>query len=109
MKKLLMSIALASLPMSAFADFSCNAVPTNVLVYGDGSVNVFHAGRNDYTYVCNVSQPRLGVDPVTCAMWTAMLLSAKKDNRMLQFYYPGTGSCSTLPVYSNSPAPTYIG
>ena len=109
MKKLLLSIVLASLPMSAFANFSCSAVPEIVLVYGDGSVNVFHSGRNDYTYVCNLASPRLGVDPVTCAMWTSLLLAAKKNNQAVQFYYPGTGSCATLPVYSNSPAPTYIG
>lgn len=109
MKKLLLSVVLTSLPMSAFADFSCSVVPTAVLVYADGNVNVHHAGRNDYTYVCNVTTPRLGVDPTTCAMWTAILLSAKKDNRAVSFYYPGSGSCATLPVYSNSPAPTYIG
>jgi hypothetical protein len=109
MKKLLLSMVLVSLPMSAFADFSCQAVPTVVLVYGEGSVNVFHAGRNDYTYVCNVTTPRLGIDPVTCAMWTAILLSAKKDNRLVSFYYAGSGTCATLPVYSNSPAPYYIG
>jgi len=109
MKKLLLSIVLISLPMSAFADFSCLAVPTAVLVYGDGSINIYHAGRNDYTYVCNLSTPRLGVDPVTGALWTSMLLAAKKNNQIIQILYPGSGSCATLPVYSNSPAPTYIG
>jgi hypothetical protein len=78
-KLLLLSIALASLPMSAFADFSCSAVP------------------------------RAGVDPVTCAMWTALLLSAKKDNRAVSFYYSGSIGCAALPVYANSPAPYYIG
>lgn len=109
MKKLLLSIVLISLPMSAFADFSCQGVPNQVLVYGDGSVNVFQTPRGDYTYICNLTTPRLGVDPVTCAMWTALLLSAKKDNRVVSFYYSGNVGCTALPVYSNSPAPYYIG
>jgi hypothetical protein len=109
MNKLLVSMVLTMLPVSALADYSCSATLTAVLVYNDGSINVFHPARNDYTYICNLNTPRLGVDTTTCAVWTALMLSARKNGTPVTFYYPGTGSCATLPVYSNSPAPTYIG
>jgi len=109
MKRLFLSVVLATLPASAFADYSCNTIVNAVLVYNDGSINVLHPARGDYTYICNLNTPRLGVDTTTCAMWTALLLSARKAHTPVSFYYPGTGSCATLPVYGNSPAPTYLG
>jgi hypothetical protein len=109
MKRIVMSVFLVLLPLSAFADYQCNTTLSAVLVYADGNVNILHPVRNDYTYVCNLQTTRLGVDPATCAMWTALMLSAHKDHAPIQLYYPGTGSCATLPVYGNSPAPTYIG
>ena len=38
--------------------FSCSVNIQNVLVYGDGSVNVLHSGRKDYTYICNLKTER---------------------------------------------------
>jgi hypothetical protein len=109
MKKLILAMALGMLPLAALANFDCGTRVNNVLVYSDGSVNVFFAIRGDYTYICNLTTPRLGVDPTTCAMWTALLLSARKNASNVMLYYSGTGSCATLPVYSNSPAPVYVG
>jgi len=109
MKKIFLSVVLASLPMSAFADYACNTTISAVLVYYDGTINLLHPARGDYTYVCNLNTPRLGIDTTTCAMWTALLLAARKNRSNVSIYYPGTGSCATLPVYGNSPAPTYIG
>jgi len=109
MKKLVTAIVLGTLPVSAFADFSCSTKVTAVLVYADGSVNVFTAVRNDYTYVCNLETPRLGIEVTTCAMWTAALFDAKKSASNIGLYYSGTGSCATLATYSGSPAPYYLG
>ena len=109
MKRIVVLLVLAARPMSALADFSCNTTLNAVLLYQDGSVNILHPARNDYTYVCNLQVPRLGVDTVTCAMWASLLLAAHKDRSQVTFLYPGSGSCATLPIYSNSPAPTYIG
>jgi hypothetical protein len=93
----------------AWADFACDVKITQVLVYGDGSVNVFHSVRNDYTVVCNLSAARNGVSPTTCAMWTAMLESIKKRAGTAAFWYSGDGSCTTIGTYWSAPAPTYIG
>src|SRR5262245_18867613 len=97
------------LPAQSFADFTCNTQVRDVLVYADGSVNVRHSGRNDFTYICNLQTPRLGVGASTCAMWTSLLLNVKKNGGTAQFWYLGTGSCATLPTYVNSPAPHYVG
>jgi hypothetical protein len=109
MRRLAASLILGLLPLACLADFQCNAQVRNVLVYSDGSVNVYHTGRNDYTYICNLKEERLGVDTATCAIWTSMVLSLKKTANTAQFYYAGSGSCATLPTYTASPAPKYIG
>ncbi len=94
------------------ADYSCNVTVNGVLAYADGSVNVHHSGRNEWTMTCNLNEVRSvgqSVQPNTCAIWTALLLQAKKTNEQVQIWFPGTGSCATLPVYGNSPVPSYIG
>lgn len=107
---LLVSFLVAVAPsMALAADFNCDVTIRDVLVYGDGSVNVFHSGRNDYTVICNISSARLGVQPATCGAWVAMLLSMKKRNVKARFWYNADGSCATLARYWESPAPVYIG
>ena len=102
----------AGLSTPAYADFSCNVTVQGVLPYTNGAVNVLHSGRGDWTFVCNLESTYTvgnSVGPTTCAMWAALLLRAKKDNRMVQFWFPGAGSCSTIATYSAAPVPTYIG
>mgnify|MGYP000505595560 CR=1 FL=1 len=108
MKKLLIAV-LAIISLNVHAGFNCNVEITNVLVYGDGSVNVRHTGRNEYTYICKLNSEWKGVEVVTCAMWTSMLQNIQKNNAAAVFYYDGEGSCPNLPTYSNAPAPYYIG
>lgn len=93
----------------ASADYFCQANVINVLVYADGSLNVLHSGRGDYTYMCNLNTERQGVSPTTCAVWFGLLEAIKKKNGLAQIYFSGNGSCSTLPIYGNAPAPLYIG
>lgn len=109
MRRLAASLVLGLLPLACLADFQCNVKLRDVLVYGDGSVNVRHTGLNDFTFICNLKTERLGVDTATCAMWTSMVLALKKNGNTAQFYYSGNGSCATLLTYANSPAPRYIG
>lgn len=109
MKRLVQMLAIALLPLPALADFQCDAQVDNVLIYSDGSVNVKQSVRNDYTMICNLKTERLGVSTETCSIWAAMLLNFKNTGSQAQFYYSGTGSCATLPTYTYSPAPLYIG
>ncbi|HET7867823.1 MAG TPA: hypothetical protein VFL86_25750 [Burkholderiaceae bacterium] len=99
----------ALMPLQAHAVFECMVKINHVLIYRDGAVNVHHTGRGDYTVVCNLNTDRLGVSPVTCAMWAAMLQHIKKNNGTANFYFDGAGSCATLPTYAGAPAPVYIG
>src|SRR5688572_8462762 len=87
MKKLILAMAVGLLPVAAFADYSCTTRVNTALIYADGSVNVVFSVRGDYTYVCNVTTARLGVDPVTCALWAATLLSARKNASNVMLYY----------------------
>ena len=94
---------------SLHAAFQCEVTVNRVLVYADGSVNILHTGRSDYTYICNTNGTWKDVDTVTCALWVGMLQGAQNNGKLVQFYYEGTGSCATLPTYSSAPAPVYIG
>ena len=100
---------LVSISTLSEAAFHCNVGISKVLVYGNGSVNVFHQGRNDYTIICNLSEARQNVSITTCAMWTSMLQNIKKEGNKAIFYYPGSVTCAALPTYGSSPAPVYIG
>lgn len=93
----------------AAAVYSCSVNVINVLVYADGSLNVLHSGRGDYTVVCNLNTERQGVSPTTCAVWFGLLEAIKKKNGLADIYFNGDGSCSTLPTYGSAPAPVYIG
>lgn len=106
---LLASVSMLTVPFEANAAFSCDTKVPHVLVYADGLVNVFHSVRNNYTVLCSLSEPRLGVTPSTCAMWTGMLLAIKKKDGIAQFWYNVDGDCTTMGVYGNAPVPTYIG
>lgn len=57
----------------------------------------------------NLSNARENVSITTCTMWTRMLQNIKKSGGEALFLYSGTGSCATLPVYSNKPASIFIG
>ena len=106
---LICGLTLLAFGCPAFAVFQCNVTVQKVLIYEDGSVNVYHTGRGDYTYICSLSEERKGVSIQTCAMWASMLQNIKKNSGIAQLYYSGEGSCATLPTYASSPAPTYIG
>ena len=94
---------------TAQAAYFCTATLNSVLVYADGTVNVNHSGRNEYTIVCNLNTAYKGIPTSVCAAWAATLLQSKRANASLQFYYDGTGTCATLPTYGDAPVPLYIG
>jgi hypothetical protein len=112
LQKAALAIAVTASSSYVHADFSCAVNVQSVLPYYSGPVNVLHTGRGDYTFICDLNKTYtsgFSVEPQTCAMWTALLLQAKKNNTTVTFYYPGTGSCATLATYSNAPVPFYIG
>lgn len=108
MKKLFLTIILFT-SFNAFAGYNCTVTVYRVLAYANGSVNVLHSGRGDYTVICNLNSEYKGVSVTTCAMWTSMLQNIQANKNKAIFYYGGQGECSTLPTYGNTPAPVYIG
>ncbi|MBU1620768.1 MAG: hypothetical protein KJ556_04840 [Gammaproteobacteria bacterium] len=110
--RVVLTLCLLFVSSKLWAAFDCKVDLHAVLIYGDGTVNVLHSGRGDYTHICNLSEERLGVSPTTCALWASMLVTLKKDGKKADFYYNSTpqyNSCATLPHYSGAPAPVYIG
>jgi hypothetical protein len=108
-KKIILLLVLSLVSPYSSAAFDCNVSIRNVLIYTDGSVNILHSGRGDYTVICNLNAERQGVSPAVCGMWTGMLQLIKRKGGQANFYFDGTGTCAELPVYAGSPAPVYIG
>ncbi len=109
MKKLVGLLIVIISANSFSSTFTCEVDISRVLVYGNGSVNILHSGRGDYTYICDMDGDWKGVSTVTCAMWTSLLQNAQVNDKKVIFYYNGTGSCASLATYGSSPAPVYIG
>lgn len=109
MKRLVVFVLAAILPMSSFAAYQCSVKVIQVLIYSNGTVNVMHSGRNNYTVICSLDSNSGGVSPTTCAMWTAMLQSIKKKDGNATFYFNGDGTCDTMNLYGDAPIPVYIG
>ena len=112
MIRIIVIVMMICMSPSSYAAFHCAVNVKAVLMYANGSVNVRHDARNDYTVICSLKQERLGVSLSTCALWTSTLLNLKKDGRKAIFYYntaSNYNSCATLPTYGNAPAPVYIG
>ena len=109
MKTKLATFFLFLISFQSIATFSCNVDISRVLIYADGNVNVLHTGRGDFTYICNLQTERQGVSVTTCAMWTSMLQNVQSNSTKAIFYFPGTGSCSTIATYGSAPVPVYIG
>lgn len=94
------------------ADIQCYGAVNELLIYSDGTVNVFSSYRNDWTNICNLQATRQGVDTFTCALWIGAIESARKLNQNIHVYYVdnGTGmTCATIPIHASAPAPLYIG
>jgi hypothetical protein len=95
-----------------WADFSCLVNVLGVIPCNGDLVNVLHSGRGNWTMICSLTETYasgLTVKPETCAMWTALLLQAKKDNTPVTFYFAGSGTCSEISLYTSAPVPIYIG
>jgi hypothetical protein len=107
--KIYLLTGLLFISASSQAAFHCTVDVKKVLVYNSGTINVLHSGRNDYTVICNLKTEAKGVSIPTCAMWTSMLQNIKKAKAKAIFYYPGEGTCASLPTYGNAPIPVYIG
>lgn len=102
---------LTTISTSAFADFSCNASVKSITISANGEVNIVHSGNAASTMMlCSLREERQGVNVPTCAMWTATLKQAKKENKKLTFHYSSDthSSCAELPAGTNAPVPTLI-
>ncbi len=116
MKKLIFgAIALLILQLSLSVPASASTLycAGNVVsVYVDNTGKVYIKGdwRNDWTRICDL-KGELGVDPVTCSMWTSIIDKTMTDSMSIMVTYDngsGTLACDTLPTYNNSPNPNYV-
>ena len=105
-----LGIGLAAIPLTSRAAIDCTGLVHYALFYADGTVNVLGEWRGGYTYLCNTNGTWGGVPPEVCLSWYATAVKAAADGKELALYY-GTDAytCATLPTYSSSLVPTYVG
>src|SRR5262245_59612918 len=79
-------------------------------VWVDSGGNLYFVGswRGDHTIACNVNEPRVGVTPVNCMTWLAILQSAIKRASTVIVFYNEAPACSSLPTYGSAPTPGYV-
>src|SRR5262245_31212188 len=93
---------------SAHADVYCSGAVYEYLVMADGTLTVRSQWRQDWTARCNVHGTWKNISGETCFSWMSILNSAKTHNKAAGVYYTGSPVCSTLPTYTDAPAPWYV-
>jgi hypothetical protein len=93
----------------AFAVIHCSGQITNSYVDSVGNVVILGTWLNGYQQICNVNTTWNGVSPTTCKGWLSIveLVTISGKTAILQMDDTVT-SCSSIPNYASSPAPTYV-
>ena len=86
----------------------CQGTISKTYIAKDGTLLIYGSWRNDYTAVCNVSQPRDGVSVEVCKSWLALIITGKTTQTPMIVYYGNVPSCTEIPSYGGAPSPGYI-
>ena len=93
---------------SARADTYCSGAVYEYLVMADGTLTIRSQWRQDWTAICSVHGTWKNISTETCYSWLAIVNAAKVHNKAAGIYYTGNPVCSSLPTYSDAPAPWYV-
>jgi hypothetical protein len=96
------------LPVAQAAPLWCDGQPTQLWVAVNGTVTFSPSYRGDHTSICSLNSEWQSVPTQTCWSWFAILSTAIANGRSVRVYYDVPYTCSTLPTYGNSPAPSYV-
>jgi len=112
MKKVLRKTALLLLllspAISQAAPQWCRGTVDNLWTKNNGDVFVLPSSRGNHVQICNVKSTWKEIDPTTCMMWVSHAQAAVTTGKQTIIHYGDIASCSTMPVYSESPAPIYL-
>lgn len=109
-KILLIAIMLASLAPSqgARAAAWCTGTISASWVSAGGDVYLLGSWVGTHTRICNLDSTWSGITPSVCASWMAKIDAAISTSRQVTVYYDSISDCSTIPSYTNAPAPWYV-
>lgn len=95
---------------NATANYWCSGQLNGVYITKDGDVIINGTYRNDWTRVCNLNNPEVGVTTVVCSLWASYAATALKDKLHVRLMYTAVNfdGCSNIPTYSDSPIPSYL-
>lgn len=106
------AIAMMGLPqLASSAGLACSGLVDEVLLYADGTLNVRTPWRNGgYTFLCNTTGAWGNVPTEVCLGWYGLLTKAVAEQKTVMVWYDTTTlTCASLPEYSPSILPTYVG
>ncbi|MBU2898416.1 hypothetical protein [Vibrio hepatarius] len=83
MKKIIV-LGLLFASSSVSAGYGCSGTVKNVLVYGNGKVNVRTSYRGDYTVMCSLKNDWKGLSPEACKGMLSTLLTAQSTGKKLR-------------------------
>ena len=106
-----MLLLLPFVPQAALANFHyCRGTIDVVWVESHGGVQIKGSWASDHTKICNINSSWNGVDKEVCKAWLSQAQIAKASGATVTARYSGSAvnSCSTIPTYSQAPAPQYL-
>jgi hypothetical protein len=86
----------------------CEGSANRIFADIEGKVFILASYRNDWTMICSLTSGWKGVSTETCKTWYATALSAVLSGKQVTLMYWDVPSCSTIPSYTDAPAPAYV-
>jgi hypothetical protein len=108
-RALTVALALLMATNAAHAVY-CYTLVRYLWIENTGAVYVYLDIRGDYVQFCNINATWKGITPQICAAQLGLMRSAVARQASTYFYYlnADVSSCTSIPSYSNAPAPGYI-
>jgi hypothetical protein len=86
----------------------CTGTLSHLWVDSGGVVQVLSSWRQDHTAICSITTTWNAIPVDVCRSWYALLLTARASGQRITTMYFHNSTCSTLPTYNSTPAPSYV-
>lgn len=86
----------------------CTGTISHLWVDSGGIVQVLSSWRQDHTAICSITNTWNAIPADLCRSWYALLLTARASGQRITTMYFHNSTCSTLPTYNSTPAPSYV-
>lgn len=107
-KKAFTFLVVMSLSNFAHGAQSCGGRVSGVFVDSGSRVYIHTSYRNEWTQICNITESWKGISPELCKQWSSLVTTLRVTQEPVVVYYNESTPCSSIPYYTDSPAPGYV-